>query len=154
MSEPADEPIGRCLELGMAAGVHGALVQDDRELDEKIGELARHVGLAEEHGARVFLDQPAAVALGDEVLDAQVDDVMHRHGLTFARYEALVLLTFSRAGSLPLGKMGERLQVHPTSVTNTVDRLVAAGLVERRPNPRDGRGVLAALTSVRPGAWA
>jgi DNA-binding MarR family transcriptional regulator len=36
--------------------------------------------------------------------------------------------------------------VHPTSVTNTIDRLVAQGFVERRPNPRDGRGVLARLT--------
>jgi DNA-binding MarR family transcriptional regulator len=38
------------------------------------------------------------------------------------------------------------LMVHPTSVTNTVDRLVAQGFVARRRNPRDGRGVLARLT--------
>ena len=31
-----------------------------------------------------------------------------------------MLLTFSSRGSLPLGKMGERLQVHPTSVTSIV----------------------------------
>ena len=68
------------------------------------------------------------------------------HGLTFARYEALVLLTFSRAGSLPLGKMGERLQVHPTSVTSIVDRLEAAGHVVRRRHPQDGRAVLAEIT--------
>jgi DNA-binding MarR family transcriptional regulator len=36
--------------------------------------------------------------------------------------------------------------VHPTSVTNTVDRLVAAGLVAKRPNPNDGRGTLASIT--------
>jgi DNA-binding MarR family transcriptional regulator len=36
--------------------------------------------------------------------------------------------------------------VHPTSVTNAIDRLVAAGYVDRRPNPADGRGVLAAIT--------
>ena len=67
-------------------------------------------------------------------------------GLTFARYEALVLLTFSSRGSLPLGKMGERLQVHPTSVTSIVDRLESAGLVERRRHPADGRAVLAGIT--------
>jgi DNA-binding MarR family transcriptional regulator len=81
-----------------------------------------------------------------QILLARYDAVLRRHGLTFARYEALVLLLFSRAGALPLKIMGERLMVHPTSVTNTVDRLVAAGFVERRPNPADGRGVLAALT--------
>jgi DNA-binding MarR family transcriptional regulator len=36
--------------------------------------------------------------------------------------------------------------VHPTSVTNAIERLVGAGYVERRPNPADGRGVLAAIT--------
>src|SRR5690348_4069718 len=76
----------------------------------------------------------------------RLDTVLRPHGLTFARYEALVLLTFSRRGSLPLGKMGDRLQVHPTSVTSIVDRLEAAGLVRRRPHPTDGRTVLAEIT--------
>src|ERR1700712_23554 len=76
----------------------------------------------------------------------ELDEPLRDHGLTFARYEALVLLTFSRRGSLPLGKMGERLQVHPTSVTSIVHRLEAAGLVERRRHPDDGRAVLAEIT--------
>ena len=58
-----------------------------------------------------------------------------------------VLLTFSRTGRLPLKVIGSRLMVHPTSVTNAIDRLVAAGYVERRPNPADGRGVLAGITA-------
>jgi DNA-binding MarR family transcriptional regulator len=37
--------------------------------------------------------------------------------------------------------------VHPTSVTNSIDRLEKAGFVERQPNPRDGRGTLAAVTA-------
>ena len=77
----------------------------------------------------------------------RLDALLKPLGLTFARYEALVLLSFSSRGSLPLGKMGERLQVHPTSVTSIVDRLEAAGLVERRPHPEDGRAVLAAITT-------
>lgn len=76
----------------------------------------------------------------------RLDDLLKPHGLTFARYEALVLLTFSRRGALPLGKMGQRLQVHPTSITSIIDRLEAAGLVERKPHPDDGRAVLAEIT--------
>lgn len=76
----------------------------------------------------------------------RLDGLLKPHGLTFARYEALVLLTFSSRGSLPLGKMGERLQVHPTSVTSIVDRLEAAGHVVRRRHPDDGRAVLAEIT--------
>lgn len=81
-----------------------------------------------------------------QILLARYDEVLRPHGLTFARYEALVLLRFSRRGALPMKIVGNRLMVHPTSVTNTIDRLAAAGLVRREPNPRDGRGVLAAIT--------
>jgi DNA-binding MarR family transcriptional regulator len=76
----------------------------------------------------------------------RLDELLRPHGLTFARYEALVLLTFSRRGALPLGKMGRRLQVHPTSVTSIVGRLESAGLVVRRPHPQDRRTVLAEIT--------
>jgi DNA-binding MarR family transcriptional regulator len=81
-----------------------------------------------------------------QLLLGQFDRICRPHGLTFARYEALVLLTFSRTGALPMAKIGERLMVHPTSVTNTVKRLEAAGFVTREPNPRDGRGTLARVT--------
>lgn len=81
-----------------------------------------------------------------QVVLARLDALLKPHGLSFARYEALVLLTFSSRGSLPLGKMGERLQVHPTSVTSIVRRLEADALVTRRRHPDDGRGVLAEIT--------
>ena len=81
-----------------------------------------------------------------QILLARFDEALRPHDLTFARYEVLVLLTFSRTGELPLKVVGSRLMVHPTSVTNAIDRLAAAGYVERRPNPADGRGVLARIT--------
>jgi DNA-binding MarR family transcriptional regulator len=81
-----------------------------------------------------------------QILLARFDEALKPYGLTFARYEVLVLLSFSRSGQLPLKVIGSRLMVHPTSVTNAIDRLVAAGYVDRRPNPADGRGVLAGIT--------
>jgi DNA-binding MarR family transcriptional regulator len=83
-----------------------------------------------------------------QLLLAELDGLLRPHGLTFARYEALILLTFSRRGALPLRVMGERLMVHPTSVTNIIDRLEEQGMVVRRPNPRDGRGTLAEITGL------
>lgn len=77
----------------------------------------------------------------------RLDALLKPHGLTFARYEALVLLVFSSRGSLPLGKMGERLQVHPTSITSIIGRLVDSGHVVRRRHPDDGRTVLAEITA-------
>jgi DNA-binding MarR family transcriptional regulator len=81
-----------------------------------------------------------------QVFLSRTDAVLRPLGLTFARYEVLMLLSFSKKGSLPLGKIGERLQVNPASVTNAVDRLEADGLVTRRPNPDDGRVTFADLT--------
>ncbi|WP_028926614.1 MarR family winged helix-turn-helix transcriptional regulator [Pseudonocardia acaciae] len=81
-----------------------------------------------------------------QILLSASDAALRPHGLTFARYEALVLLSFSRRGSLPMRVMGERLQLHPTSVTNIVDRLEADGLVRRTPHPNDRRATLVAIT--------
>ena len=81
-----------------------------------------------------------------QILLGELDALLRPYGLTFARYEALVLLTFSRRGALPLGVIGERLMVHPTSVTNIIGRLERQQMVIRRPNPADGRGTLAEIT--------
>jgi DNA-binding MarR family transcriptional regulator len=81
-----------------------------------------------------------------QILLSAVDGALRPQGLTFARYEALVLLTFSRTGRLPMRVMGERLQLHPTSVTNIVDRLQADGLVQRIPHPTDRRATLVGIS--------
>ncbi|MGH3508508.1 MAG: MarR family winged helix-turn-helix transcriptional regulator [Nocardioidaceae bacterium] len=109
-------------------------------IDEAARQWAKRWGAVDQMHAVTSLMRVQQLVL------AQLDDILRPHGLTFARYEALVLLTFSRAGSLPMGKMGERLQVHPTSITSIIDRLATAGLVRRRPHPDDGRAVLAEIT--------
>ncbi|MFF5987978.1 MarR family winged helix-turn-helix transcriptional regulator [Prauserella flavalba] len=81
-----------------------------------------------------------------QIVQSAVDGALKPHGLTFARYEALVLLTFARSSSLPMRVMGERLQLHPTSVTNIVDRLEKDGLVKRLPHPTDRRTTLVEIT--------
>jgi len=81
-----------------------------------------------------------------QMLIGEIDRVLKPYGLTFASYEALRLLAFTRSGELPMGKIGERLMVHPASVTNTVDKLERAGMVRRRPAAEDRRRVLATIT--------
>ncbi|WP_228430714.1 MarR family winged helix-turn-helix transcriptional regulator [Baekduia soli] len=81
-----------------------------------------------------------------QLVMARLNDELKPWELTFARYEALMLLFFSRTGSLPLGKMGARLQVHPTSVTNLIDGLERLGYATRGPHPSDRRTTLASIT--------
>jgi DNA-binding MarR family transcriptional regulator len=81
-----------------------------------------------------------------QILLARLNELLAPHDLTFARYEALMLLFYSRTGSLPLGKMGARLQVHQTSVTPLIDGLERSGFVTRQPHPQDRRTTLATIT--------
>ena len=81
-----------------------------------------------------------------QLLLGQFDAIAGRHGLTFARYECLVLLAFSREGRLSMSRIGERLMVHPTSVTNAMDRLESQGLVRRVADEKDRRRTFAELT--------
>ena len=87
-----------------------------------------------------------SVMRAHQILLARVDEALSPFELTFARYEALMLLVFSSRGKLPLGKIGERLQVHPASVTNVIDRLEQHALVRRERHPTDQRTTLAAIT--------
>ena len=87
-----------------------------------------------------------SIMRAQQLLLGRANAVLRPFGLTFARYELLMLLRFSRTGRLPLGKVGQRLQVNPGSITSAVDRLEGDGLVERVANPQDRRGTLAVLT--------
>jgi DNA-binding MarR family transcriptional regulator len=99
-----------------------------------------------EDSRSVAMASATSIMRVQQLLLARFDAIAGRHGLTFARYEALVLLAFSRAGRLSMSRIGERLMVHPTSATNIVQRLAAQGLVERVPNPEDRRGAFAVIT--------
>jgi DNA-binding MarR family transcriptional regulator len=87
-----------------------------------------------------------SVMRAQQIMQARVDEVLRPHGLTFARYELLMLLHFTRTGALPITKASARLQVHPSSVTNAVDRLEQAKLVRRLPHPEDRRATLVEIT--------
>jgi DNA-binding MarR family transcriptional regulator len=101
----------------------------------------------EDHDVYASMRAVTSIMRAHQILIAELDALLRPYGVTFSRYEALVLLSFSRGGALPLSKIGHRLQVHATSVTNVIDRLEAAGLVRREPNPADGRGTLAVITA-------
>ena len=81
-----------------------------------------------------------------QLLMERIDAVLRPLDLTFARYEVLMLLSFSSAGAMPMTRLGSLLQVHPTSVTSAVDRLEQQGYVERSRDTADRRVVLASIT--------
>jgi DNA-binding MarR family transcriptional regulator len=119
-----------------------------RTLDSDPIEEARRQWVT--HGWENAADGMAAVTSivrAQQIVLQRIDTVLRPLDLTFARYEILTLLSFTRTGSLPMTKMGALLQVHPTSVTSAVDRLEGQGFVERVPHPSDRRA-LAATTAL------
>jgi DNA-binding MarR family transcriptional regulator len=88
-----------------------------------------------------------SIMRAQQIVMARLNELLEPLDLTFPRYEALMLLFYSRSGRLPLGKISDRLQVHRASVTNVVDKLVGSGYVQRVRDGRDRREVLAMLTS-------
>src|SRR5687768_15069476 len=80
-----------------------------------------------------------SVVRAQQLLMERIEARLRPLDLTFARYEVLQLLSFSRSGSMPMTRLGSLLQVHPTSVTSAVARLVGQGHVERTRGDRDKR---------------
>ncbi|MGB3302777.1 MarR family winged helix-turn-helix transcriptional regulator [Gordonia sp. (in: high G+C Gram-positive bacteria)] len=93
------------------------------------------------------MEAVTSVMRAHQIMLARVEQQLKPFGLTFARYELLRLLAFTRQGSLPISKASDRLQVHVSSATHAIARLVDAGLVERIPHPTDGRTTLVSITT-------
>ncbi len=113
---------------------------------DPIAEARRQWG--ERWGAEVTPSMAAVTSImrTQQILLARLNGILAEFDLTFARYEALMLLLFSSRGSLPLGKIGDRLQVHRTSVTNLIDGLERSGYVRRLAHESDRRTTLAEIT--------
>jgi DNA-binding MarR family transcriptional regulator len=78
---------------------------------------------------------------------ASFAEVFNRYGLTFGEYEVLAALV--RSGPphrLKPSDLVAALVLSSGAMTNRIDRVEAAGLVERLPDPDDRRGTLVALT--------
>lgn len=80
-------------------------------------------------------------------LSTGLHTVFSAHGLNAASFD--VLATLRRSGqpyALSPSELVEWTMVTSGTMTNRLDRLESAGLIERRPNPKDGRGSVVALT--------
>lgn len=79
----------------------------------------------------------------------QFEETLARHGLNHGEYRLLLrLATRSADNRMSAGDLSRALMLSSGAMTNRLDRLEAAGLVRRVPDPRDRRGVLVELTDI------
>jgi DNA-binding MarR family transcriptional regulator len=88
-----------------------------------------------------------AILRSYQLLNDQVNSVMRRHDLTFARYEVLTWLATDPESSLTLSWISKTLRIPPATVTNIIDRLEDDELIRRVPHPSDARTTLAEITA-------
>jgi DNA-binding MarR family transcriptional regulator len=88
-----------------------------------------------------------SVMRAQQLLLTQIDGLLRPFGLTFARFELLRLLSFASEQRMTMRRAGQRLQVHPTSLTSLAARLAEDALIERVANPADGRSAVLVLTT-------
>ncbi len=65
----------------------------------------------------------------------------------FSLSQASVLGRLDREGTMSIGDMAAAERVRPQSMTQTIGDLEADGLIERSPDPTDGRRMLVDLTA-------
>jgi DNA-binding MarR family transcriptional regulator len=73
-------------------------------------------------------------------------ELQAEQGMALTDYDVLVQLATAEGRQLRMSELADRLLLSRSGVTRLVDRLVAAGLVERRLCDDDRRGQWAALT--------
>jgi DNA-binding MarR family transcriptional regulator len=88
-----------------------------------------------------------AILRSSQLLNDQVQHVVRRHGLTFARYEVLAWLATDPESALTLSWISKTLRIPPATVTNIIDRLEDDKFVRRVPHPSDARTTLAEITA-------
>jgi DNA-binding MarR family transcriptional regulator len=86
-----------------------------------------------------------SVMRAEQIFLRRATDTLRPLGLTFARYQVLGMLRW--VGPLTLGQVGHRLWITPGTVTSSIDRLEAAGLVRRVDHPTDARATLVEITA-------
>lgn len=80
-------------------------------------------------------------------LRAIEDDLASARMIQLSWYDVLLELNAAPERRMRMSELAEKVVLSRTRVSRVVDELVRAGLVERRPDPQDGRASFAVLTS-------
>jgi len=87
----------------------------------------------------------------DYILRATWQAVARMYNEEAAKYDAsmatgFALLSIDKEDGTPSTNLGPRMGMEATSLTRTLKSMEEKGLIYRKPNPNDGRGVLIFLT--------
>lgn len=119
-------------------------MNDDASLRDPVDEAAVRWG--ESYDGAPGFRALVSLVRGYSATAREIDRLLRPAGLNISRFEVLLLLSFTRAGAMPVMRIRDLLMVHGSSVTYLVDRLAEAGHVAREADPSDRRVSLVAIT--------
>ncbi|MBB4686976.1 MarR family winged helix-turn-helix transcriptional regulator [Amycolatopsis jiangsuensis] len=108
--------------------------------------------MTDDHGVR-WLDGPEQHAWRAYIVASlRLRQRLHReltegHGISLVDYEVLVCLDLVPDGTARMTELAGQLGSTKSRLSHQMSKLEAAGLVRRRPDPDDKRGVLTGLTT-------
>jgi DNA-binding MarR family transcriptional regulator len=76
-----------------------------------------------------------------------MDETLEGFDLTFGEWQTLGSLHRKQKGGASPGELSKHAELSSGAMTNRLDRLEARGLVRRRPDPADRRGIRVELTA-------
>lgn len=96
-------------------------------------------------------DYGLLIARTHRAMRARFSRVLASHGITFEQYHTL--LGLSEGDGVPQHVVAERLDLEPTYTARMLHRAEQAGLIERRPDHKDGRVRCVFLTAKGEALW-
>jgi DNA-binding MarR family transcriptional regulator len=82
-----------------------------------------------------------------------MEETLEDHGLSYGEWRVLCKLHSAHDYTSTPGDLSAKLELSSGAMTNRLDRLEEDGLVERRRDPDDRRGVRVVLTEAGTAAW-
>jgi MarR family transcriptional regulator, 2-MHQ and catechol-resistance regulon repressor len=80
-------------------------------------------------------------------LSKELGDVLQREvGVSHAEFEVLLRVSRAQGGQISMGELAQQVALTSGGITKLVDRMIAAGLLQRVPCPTDRRVSFAELT--------
>ncbi|MDA8058576.1 MAG: MarR family transcriptional regulator [Actinomycetota bacterium] len=135
--------------------IEGVARTDAPETNDRAG-AARRARRGDDRaaGAGAHSDHPRAALTEDRLVRLQravgrsARGLRHTAaGIDLTPTQVDVLATVARTGPVPLSELTATEQLHPSMLSRIAGRLEATGLVERRPDPADGRAAVLVVTA-------
>ena len=131
--------------ISMKDSINPLVVGEQDDLSNLLEYIENDPALQSPHEAQVIVTYSRMIRLVNQLRRGQTE-LSAAHGMQVGDFDILYLLQRSGARRLRTTDISGVLRVTPGGISKRIDRLVAADLVRREPDPKDRRASIVLLT--------